>query len=131
GSFEDDLVTKKYPLSWNTWEEFSAWLSNEENQNSIELRLVKTTRRLPHFDFKYRYICSRRGTGGPSKYVPKNPERSRKIPSKRTDCPCTLTVKRYPGRATVCASYNTNHDHGLGNDNVRFTRIPTKTREYI
>jgi hypothetical protein len=28
GSFEDDLVTKKYPLSWNTWEEFSAWLSN-------------------------------------------------------------------------------------------------------
>ncbi|KAJ7017356.1 hypothetical protein C8F04DRAFT_889374, partial [Mycena alexandri] len=38
---------------------------------------------------------------------------------------------RYPGIATVLGNYKDQHNHELGNANLRFTSISKETREYI
>ncbi|KAJ7113248.1 hypothetical protein C8R43DRAFT_903346, partial [Mycena crocata] len=97
----------------------------------MELRLVNTYHRLPAYERQCRYVCSRSGTGGIKHYTRLHPEWVSKIPSKRTGCDCTLLVKQYPGTQVILGRYTDQHNHPLGAANLRFTRIPTETREYI
>ena len=49
---------------------------------------------MPEFERQLRYVCSRAGTGGIKPYSKLHPEWNHKLPSKRTDCKCTLLVKQ-------------------------------------
>ncbi|KAJ7197468.1 hypothetical protein GGX14DRAFT_313609, partial [Mycena pura] len=131
GSFQADSTSGKFLLSWDHWADFQAWLENEERRHCIELRLIQTTKGLPQFDKKLRYVCSRHGTGGVKVYEKKFPERARRLAPKRTGCPCALIVKQYPGTRQLLGSYKDVHNHPLKKDNIAFTRIPRATREYI
>ncbi|KAJ7206887.1 hypothetical protein GGX14DRAFT_326244, partial [Mycena pura] len=132
GSFEDDFNNKeKFSLIWDSMDDFNLWLAAEQKTNSIELLLIKTTTRQPIYDFKYRYVCSRGNTGGIEQYKKKLPDRLRRLPPKRTDCQCALTVKRYPGTSIMLGAYSNVHNHSLNHGNVAFTRIPKATREFI
>ncbi|KAJ7161195.1 hypothetical protein C8R46DRAFT_1285283, partial [Mycena filopes] len=73
----------------------------------------------------------RGGTGGEKIYIKRHPEWTRKCERRRTGCECTLLVKEYPGVSTVLGSYKDDHNHALGNANLRFTSISKDTREYI
>ncbi|KAJ6521964.1 hypothetical protein DFH09DRAFT_1330856 [Mycena vulgaris] len=104
-----------------------AWIRNHEAEHSIELRLkeIEPNRgKKNHWLAKHIFICARMGTGGASKYVPKHPERERKIQSKRMPCPCRLVAKSYPNTTTVLGRYENTHSHDTGSDNLIYTRIP-------
>ncbi|KAJ7107299.1 hypothetical protein C8R43DRAFT_905769, partial [Mycena crocata] len=131
GSFEYDLASGDYLEQWENWSEFQKWQAEEERKNCIEICLVNTYSRLPAYERKCRFVCSRSGTGGIKEYVKKHPTWQYKLPSKRTDCKCSLTVKQYPGIPTVLGAYSKSHNHALGNTNLPFTRIPKETREYM
>ncbi|KAJ7605973.1 hypothetical protein DFH06DRAFT_1019876, partial [Mycena polygramma] len=132
GSFEYDLGTGKYQKQWTDWAEFLLWRSQEERDKSIELRLVNTYQGAAGvYERQCRYVCSRAGTGGVKTYTKLNPAWIHKLPSKRTDCPCCLLVKQYPGTSTVLGNYSEDHNHAIGNENLRFTQIPRETKEYI
>ncbi|KAK6996230.1 hypothetical protein R3P38DRAFT_2566036, partial [Favolaschia claudopus] len=85
----------------------------------------------PYFGQQTRFVCSRKGTGGVKTYAKAHPEWKQKQESMRTDCPCVLLVKTYPNVSTVLGNYTDEHNHDLGNQNLRFTRISKETREYI
>ncbi|KAJ7340844.1 hypothetical protein DFH08DRAFT_619576, partial [Mycena albidolilacea] len=64
-------------------------------------------------------------------YTKLHPEWNQKRKSMRTDCQCVLLVKTYPGVSTVLGNYKDEHNHALGNENLRFTQISKEAREYI
>ncbi|KAJ7198247.1 hypothetical protein GGX14DRAFT_331781, partial [Mycena pura] len=125
GSFQYDLASSTFPKQWKDW------LQQEQRQHCIELRLVKTTKGTSDYERKCRFVCSRAGTGGVKQYTRQCPERQQKMASKRTDCLCFLLVKQYPGISTIMGKYCEDHDHTIGNANLRFTRISKDTREHI
>lgn len=131
GSFLHDLAKGKYLQRWESWPEFEDWLAREQQDLAIELRHVNTYSKADAYLRKLRYVCSRGGTGGRKEYNKLHPNWTRKCEGKRTDCKCSLVVKEYPGVSTVLGDYVTTHNHPLGNANLRFTRIPKETREYI
>src|SRR4051794_21560145 len=80
---------------------------------------------------QHEFVCSQQGAGSVPKYVPKHPERKRNIPSKRTGCPCRLTVKTYPNLAEVLGMYNQEHVHEIGNENLKFTHLSKEAKDRI
>ncbi|KAJ7022387.1 hypothetical protein C8F04DRAFT_923329, partial [Mycena alexandri] len=128
GSFEYDLASSKYPMRWENFRDFEVWLANEQQAQTIELRLVNTSHISPLYDRRLRYVCSRARTGGKKEYTKLHPEWNRKIQSKFTDFPCSLIVKQYPGTTVVLGKYSPDHNHPTGNGNLRFVRIPAATR---
>ncbi|KAF8070245.1 hypothetical protein FPV67DRAFT_1392016, partial [Lyophyllum atratum] len=112
-----------YSASWPSWHDFELFLATEQSQKIIELRMVENTSSAERYQWKTRYVCSRSGTGGNKNYAKKNPAWSRKIPSKRTDCPCSLTVKTYHNTKTVLGHYRCKHNHDLGSKNLCYTQI--------
>lgn len=131
GSLEYDLQESKYTHKWDSWPDFQAWLAQEQREKGIELRRVKTYCGTLAYDQRYRFVCSRKGTGGIKTYTKLRPDWTRKRESKRTDCQCVLIVKQYPGVSTILADYTEAHNHSLGNKNLLFTQISKETREYI
>jgi hypothetical protein len=121
-----------YTLSWPSWHDFESWQQQEQRENGIEF-VSKECRKGSSDIWKEKriFVCSRQGSGSIPKYAPKNPERERNIPSKRSGCPCRLTVKTYPNVGTVLANYTNEHSHDIGIDNIRFTRISLNTRNQI
>ena len=76
------------------------------------------------------YRCTREFTGG--KKDRQNITRlERAIPLKKTGCRCTLTIKMYPHTDKILGKYNEEHDHTIGDDNLRFTRLSDTTKELI
>ncbi|KAF8149018.1 hypothetical protein BJ912DRAFT_831475, partial [Pholiota molesta] len=73
----------------------------------------------------------RGGTGGQKAYDKLYLERQQKIGTKVTGCGCSLTVKKYHERDTVLGIYKDEHDHPIGNKNLRYTRLSNETREWI
>ncbi|KAF8143614.1 hypothetical protein K438DRAFT_1783632 [Mycena galopus ATCC 62051] len=110
--------------------EMKIWLRNEERNNTIEFVVKEprpNTNKKDHFWLvKHIYVCAHQGSGGKSKYVPKNPDRLRNIPARRAaeGCPCRLTVKTYPDTTIVLGLYVREHSHPVGDANVIYTRIP-------
>ncbi|KAJ7622381.1 hypothetical protein FB45DRAFT_1091299, partial [Roridomyces roridus] len=137
GSYQHDVDSKEWPLCWESWEDFHSWRKNEEQSKCIELLLDNTYpptfRDAPTFTKKCRYICSRGGKSRQPKPSTdkEKPARTRKNPSKRIDCQCIVMVKEYPDTSKLLGYHVDTHNHELGNANLRFTRIPPETREYI
>jgi hypothetical protein len=131
GSFLYDK-NHNYPLEWDSWEEFKSWLRREEISKTVELRSkgginnngngrwIKT----------HIYVCAWNGTGGKKNYQKKS-SRVQKIASKRLEdgCPCRVVAKTYPGTSKVRGRYTSEHSHGVGNENVLYTRIPTEDKQ--
>jgi len=131
GSLEYDLARQKYTNQWDSWENFSTWLKNEQEEKTVELRLSKTVYGEPAFKATFYYLCSRHGTGGVKAYQKKHLDWERKVPNKRTDCPGSLRVKSYPGSQTVLGFYDAVHNHETGKANLPYVRISAETREFI
>jgi len=131
GNFVSDSQSGRYNKSWNSWEEFLSFLNQEQAVNSIELRRVSSTTGAECYLERIVYVCARYGTGGNKDYDKKHPEWSRKVPTKATDCPCSLKVKKYHDTSIILGKYHGNHNHPLGVDNLRFTRISDATRDWI
>ncbi|KAH9009639.1 hypothetical protein EDB84DRAFT_1245003, partial [Lactarius hengduanensis] len=130
GSITHDRKRGKMTLEWANEEDFLAWLAAEESDQTIELIVSHVA----HSDsplWRARRIlkCSREWTGGHSKSGATAPEgRERKIPSKKTGCRCRLTIKLYRHTETILGKYENEHDHPLGDENLRFTWLSDKTR---
>jgi len=131
GSLEYDLAKERYTNRWDSWDDFSTWLKNEQEEKAIELRLSKTVYGNPAFKATFYYLCSRHGTGGIKAYQKKHPDWERKVPNKRTDCPGSLRVKSYPGSQAVLGFYDAVHNHETGKANLPYVHISAETREFI
>jgi hypothetical protein len=60
-----------------------------------------------------------------------NPHWVRKVPSKITGCSASLTVKSYLGTDYLLGIYDAGHNHAVGPENLRLTRISSSTRDWI
>ncbi|KAF8952886.1 hypothetical protein BDZ97DRAFT_1629145, partial [Flammula alnicola] len=128
GNFLYDSESGRYDMSWHSWEEFLSFLAQEEASNSIKLRKVSSKTGAERYLERTVYVCARYRTGGEKNYEKKHPEWSRKIPTKVTDCPCSLKVKKYHDTSVILGKYSANHNHPTGVNNLRFTRISDTTR---
>ncbi|KAJ7623732.1 hypothetical protein FB45DRAFT_1061608 [Roridomyces roridus] len=131
GSFDSDSLNHEYTMRWDDWEAFEQWLEQESEVNCIEFRRDGTTKGMPHFQKRIRFICSRAGSCDSKKYKKKHPNRQRKLGPKRIGCKCCLTVKTYPGVSTVLAKYVKEHNHPTNEANLPYVRMSKKTRELI
>ena len=131
GSMTYDREKGGMTLEWANEGEFRAWLAAEESGNTIELIVSQIERSdSPLWRERCVFRCSREFTGGNPGYVKKT-QMERKIPSKKTGCRCHLTVKWYPRTETILGKYVDQHDHPLGDDNLRFIRLSRKIRDLI
>jgi hypothetical protein len=64
-------------------------------------------------------------------YSVKNFDWKHSVPSKRTGCPCQLTVKTYPDTKEVLGMYSKGHAHKTGDDNLKFTWLSKEVRDKI
>ena len=131
GSMTYDHEKGGMTKEWANEEDLQAWLAAEELDNSIEL-IVSYIVQSDSPDWRERRVlwCSREFTGRKKNYQNKHAW-ERKIPSKKTGCLCTLTLKRYPETKTILGKYKDQHDHTLGDDNLRFTRLLGKVRNIV
>lgn len=138
GSITHDRKRGNMPLEWSNEEDFRTWLAAEESEHAIELIVSHTA----HSDsplWRERRIlkCAREWTGGRPVQNQSGPEakdvriQERKIPSKKTGCRCQLTIKFYRHTPTILGKYKTTHDHPLGDQNLRFTRLTDRTRDLV
>lgn len=131
GTYEADRILGCFNMEWPSLAAFKSWKAEVEKEQGIELLLAKKIWDGDCFEDTLYYVCGRHGTGGCKVYVKKNPQWNRKIPAKRTGCPCKLTVKTYPEIETILGQYQKSHNHEIGNSNLRFIRISADTRELI
>ena len=122
GSLASDCALG-YTLCWPTWEHFDVWLKKEQHEKGIELIRKNIRRASPDHPWQeqHEFVCARQGAVSLPKYTLKHPEWNRNMPSKRSGCPCRLTVKIYPGTAEVLSMYKQEHTQMIGNDNLKFT----------
>jgi hypothetical protein len=132
GSFEYDLQ-HNYKLRWGSIRSMHAWMKSECRDKSIEFVKKKFRPRNPNtpaWNETHVYVCARQGSGGKSKYRPTKGW-TRKISSKRTGCPCRLTVKTYPDTTEVLGFYKSDHEHPIGDENLKYMRLDAETRQEI
>ncbi|KAJ7033910.1 hypothetical protein C8F04DRAFT_1352234, partial [Mycena alexandri] len=132
GSFEWDLQ-RNYKLRWESLEAMKGWMKVECHDKSIEFIKKDIPARHPSITVWTEtrvYVCARQGSGGKSAYQQKK-NWTRKIGSKRTGCPCRLTVKTYPGTSEVLGFYKSDHTHATGDDNLKYMRLDAETRQEI
>ena len=132
GSFEWDLA-HGYDLQWSSLSAFEVWRDKEEESKTIELvrKELRRNHSTPeHWLERHIYVCARGSPGGRAHYKKKYAW-TRKVPVKRTGCPCRLTVVLYPSTNTVLGRYQDKHSHDVGDQNARFTRLPKNTRKEI
>jgi hypothetical protein len=136
GSITHDRKRGKMTMEWANEGEFLAWLAAEESDKSIELIVSHTA----HSDsplWRARRIlkCSREWTGGQpaqnKSAATASSRQNRKIPSKKTGCRCCLTIKLYRHTETILGKYENEHNHPLGDENLRFTRLSDMTRDLV
>jgi hypothetical protein len=133
GSMSYDREEGGYNLEWESRADFNDWLTHEQKEIGIEIRLSKTRRpKTQLYSICEIFRCARNGTGGKSRYVKKT-TRERKIESKRIEggCPCLVQIKSYSHTNTILGKYNHDHSHPTGKDNLKYIRIRVNTRELI
>jgi hypothetical protein len=132
GGFLSDLH-QGYSLRWKSWEQFEAWLTEEKKSKCIDFVRKNCRKGTPALGWlqRHEFVCSRQGAGSRSKYIPQKQNKDRLIPSKRTGCPCRLTVKTYPDTLEILGKYNDEHAHEIGEGNIKFTRLSKVIREQI
>ena len=137
GSFEHDFRSAGYTLRWESWPEMEIWKSAQEEKSMVEF-IVKETKfnkgnsSGPLWKKQVIFVCGWGKSGGEKRYNKKY-DRHRKIPTKKVadGCKARLTVKTYPGIATVLGLYQDTHLHPVGNENVKFTRLSKETHKEI
>jgi len=114
-----------------------SWINTIEKQDVVEFSR-KELRPSPNPEYawtgKHIYVCGRTKTGGTKLYQKKHPDTERKIDTKKIagGCPSRITIKEYKGTSTVAIlDESSSHSHEIGTDNVKFTRVPTDTKEKI
>jgi hypothetical protein len=128
GSLAYDLALyrkgKVFNKSWATYEDFERWKDNRVVEDGIELRIQRTPDRGANYLERRTFTCARNYTGGLSRYEKKT-EQTRKVESKKLDesCPCKLIVKTYPDNTFVLGSFTAEHNHPVGSDNLKYTRL--------
>jgi len=131
GSITYDREKAGMTREWANEDEFSAWLAAEESKKAIELIVSQVEWSDSQIWRERRMLkCSREYTGGKQDRENVN-QWERKIPSKKTGCRCCLTIKRYPHTETILGKYEDQHDHALGDENLRFTRLSDATKELV
>jgi hypothetical protein len=108
------------PLEWPNLAAFDVWCQNEELAHSIELIKSTVASGGQVWTLRRIFVCSRENSGGQYKYVKKHLEQKRKIPSKKTDCPCNIVIKCYPDTERILGCYKREHNHPIGIANVPF-----------
>lgn len=131
GGFFCDQRSGKFNRSWDSWESFGSFLKQEQDALSIELLKVQTLSGKHRYIERRLYVCSRGPSGGRRLYDKKHPDRKRKVEKKFTDCMCRLVVKSYHGVSTILGAYYSDHNHAVGTENIKFTRISKETRNWI
>ena len=131
GSLAYDREKGGMTLEWANADKFQEWLAAEESDNT-ELIVSHTKYPADSQLWQERRLlrCSREFTGGNVNYQKKT-QWERKIPSKKTGCQCCLIIKLYPGTETILGKYENQHDHPVGDDNLRFTRLSGKIRNLV
>jgi hypothetical protein len=129
GSITHDRTRGKMSLEWANEEEFLAWLAAEELDKGIELIVSRVAHSdSPNWRERRTLKCSREWTGGRRSG---SDAQNRKIPSKKTGCRCQLTLKLYRHTEIILGKYESEHDHALGDENLRFTRLTDRTRSLV
>lgn len=138
GSIAHDRKRGNMPLEWINEDHFCAWLAAEESEHAIELIVSHTAHSESPLWRERRILrCAHEWTGGrpvQNKSGSEGKDRKiqdRKIPSKKTGCRCQLTIKLYRHTDTILGKYETMHDHPLGDQNLRFTRLTDRTRDLV
>ena len=131
GSITYNREKGRMAREWANEDAFLAWLAAEESEKSIEL-VVSQIERSDSLIWRERRVlrCTREYTGGKPDHANAN-QKERMIPSKKTGCRCRLTIKRYPHTETILGKYEDQHDHVLGDANLRFTRLSDATKELV
>ena len=116
---------------WANEEDIQAQLAAEESDNSIEL-IVSYILSSDSPDWQERRMlqCSHEFMGRKKNYQNKHAW-ERKIPSKKTGCPCTMMLKWYLETETILGKYKDQHNHVLGDNNLQFTRLSGKARNIV
>ena len=132
GSFLADSSSSKYNMLWGSRRDFELFLAQEQSFHCMEMRKVQTARGLSgtYLSREY-YVCARHGTGGTKSYAKKHDDWSQKILSKITHCTASLVIKSYPDKQYLLGIYDSEHNHPLGYQNIRFMRISPSTRDWI
>src|SRR5882762_7927041 len=116
---------------WANEDAFWAWLAAEEWKHAIELVVSQVEHsKSPIWRERRLLKCVRGFTGGKREYQ-RTMASERKIPSKKTGCRCRLTVKSYPHTETILGWYEDKHDHPIGDENLRFTRMSDTTKKLV
>jgi hypothetical protein len=131
GSFNYDRESGDYPHEWANMDEFDAWRRAEELAYSIELIGSTVAHGKTLWTQRRYYVCSRQLSGGKSKYEKKNPDWHTKFTSKKIGCDCKIVVKLYPHTPTILGRYEEEHNHGVGLENVKYTRMSQAMRVRI
>ena len=130
GSLTYDLQ-KGDMMQWPNEDEFLAWLAAEELRDSIKLIVSRTEESdSPNWRARRVFRCSREPSGGKTNQVKKH-NRDRKIPSKKTGCKYQLTIKLYPNTEMILGKYEGEHNHPIGNENLRFLRLSSRVRDLV
>ncbi|KAI0279161.1 hypothetical protein BC826DRAFT_976007 [Russula brevipes] len=127
GSISHDREKKRFTVEWEDLDDFQAWLKAKQLDNSIEFISHHTTHlEGPIWQEWCVYSCARGRTKGDSSSQPK-PGANWKIERKFTDCKCKITMKLYWHVPTVLGRYETEHNHEIHDENLRYTRLSTET----
>jgi hypothetical protein len=131
GSITYDREKGGMTREWANKAEFLAWLAAEQSEKSIDLVVSKVRQSdSPIWRERRVFMCAREYTGGKQDRVKVN-QWERTIPSKKTGCRCRLTIKQYLNTETILGKYEDQHDHAIGDDNLRFTRLSDATKDLV
>ncbi|KAL1740643.1 hypothetical protein HDZ31DRAFT_47089 [Schizophyllum fasciatum] len=132
GSLAYDLGRDEYGLHFDDAVSFSGWLAREKREKGVEYSRHKVehdVRQPPEWLTRTTYVCGRKGNGR-STYKPKDSS-NRRISPKRINCPSRVVVKTYPGTRQHLVRYTAGHNHELGEQNLKFTRLSDETKAKI
>jgi hypothetical protein len=91
GSYDSDRYKPEFNMLWGSFDVFTQWKKYQEETFSMRWVITNRDRSV---DERYlesvRYICNRSRTGGEKKYEKKNPERVRKIQSRKVSHSCLM-----------------------------------------
>jgi hypothetical protein len=131
GSITYDCEKGGMKREWADYDTFLDWLATEEAANSVEFILSQVERSdLPIWQERRVYRCAREYSGGKLNRE-KITERERTIPSKKTGCRCCLMIKHYLHTDKILGKYEDRHDHAIGDENLRFTRLSDTTKALV
>src|SRR6266702_3491464 len=126
-----DRQKGEMPLKWVNEDAFLAWLAAEECENAIKLIVSRTEDSdSPNWRARRVYRCLWEFSGGKQDCEDTN-QSNRKITAMKTGCQCRVTIKMYPHTETILGKYEGNHNHALGDDNLRFLRLTERNKIFV